>query len=318
MKMQDIINCFYKFQMQDIINSIKEFRNKTGRNIAICGPRMGEEIIENRSNLLRVYSYGGLVAEFGISKSDNLCIKFLDKEYAKEDVYISGKGQIFLSKILDTAKSERRKKYVLTKTHYWQYASEAAENKYTTVIKETGARIPKERNIESHIIERYINRRLSPFSIFDMEFFSPVSWKEKYNISGKPDLICFDEKNGFGLLELKYNNQACDGKSGLKKHFTDLNAVIKGPGLSALVTELKRRVKICQEYRIMNSAICSKILNMDDNQPAFWMGFLFVNDDGSDPRPKIRAANIQEPAKIMCVRNLKDIAKWVWKHPSEL
>lgn len=297
--------------METIINAIHNYRTKNKRNIVICGPKMGEDAFEKRSKKFRVYSYGGIIAEFGYTPSTGkMSITFLDKEYYdSQKGYIKGEGLTFLSKKLPRGNgNEEEKKIILLNDDYWKYASEAAENRYSNV------KGPKERNIESRILEKYINAPDSPFCIFDMEFFAPKTWKENYGIEGKPDLICFD-KGGFGLIELKYNNQACEdgkNKSGLGKHFDDLRETAKNA--SPLIKELKRRVEICNEYKgiIMPPNICKKIKEAEESASP-WIGFLFVNCDGTSPVEIIKRSKLDNSVRIMCVNSIEEISKWDWK-----
>lgn len=299
--------------MRDIIKTIMEYKEEANRNIVICAPKMGKEPFEKRSRKLRVYAYGGLIAEFGYSASDNLCISFLSKSYyAEEKKYITGEGQRYLSS-LPKGNCIQQKKEILLDKNYWEYASIAAENKFTK------GDTPKERNIESTILEQYMNRSELSWCIFDMEFSAPKAWKEKNGIMGKPDLVCFDGEK-FGLIELKYNNRACDdgkNKSGLNKHFNDLKRTAQHA--EPIIEELKRRVEVCDSIytdKVIRKSMCDKIKSAANE---VWFGFLFVNDDGSDPKKKIKnLEDTKDEARIMCVNKYSEIEEWKWSTRSEL
>lgn len=299
--------------MEEIIRTIKEFKEESGRNLVICGPKMGEESYAERSKKLRVYSYGGVIAEIGYSNTDRLSITFLSNAYyAKENKYITGEGQEYLAGLPKRGCVEKKKEVLLDK-RYWEYASVAAQKRYSRGEK------PKERNIESQILEKYIHNKEVSFCIFDMEFFAPLSWGERYGIKGKPDLVCYDGEN-FGFIELKYNNKACDdgeNKSGLNKHFDDLTKTTKNA--EVLIKEFKRRIEICDTYpdEIMDHKLCKRISKANESIKP-WFGFLFLNDDGTNPICKIKRSKIDDSARIMCVNNIAEIAEWKWTKRSKL
>ena len=294
-----------------IIDVIEECQKE--RNIVICGPRLKDE--KEPSTQLRVYSYGGLIAEFGIGKTQKFTASLLEKEYL-DQLEQKEKEKI------EAFRGEKERVKVLLNKEYWMLASKAAQRRYSMSDSNGNVLEDKERNVESKILQKYMRREENDWIIFDMEFFSPKEGKWAC-IDGKPDLVCFDGER-FGVIELKYNNKSC---SNLKKHYKDLMTIVENPEIFS--EEMARRMKVCfdsgdgaviskEMYEKMEKSKESKVLK------EVWFGFLFVGGKAEqskniikDKLGELEQANGNK-ARYMIVDQIEDISRWQWGSYSDL
>lgn len=202
---------------------------------------------------LRVYAYGGRIGRIGTNIGENepagtAYVKYLIDENEKKVLengldYLGDKGKI------DT---------------YLNVILKAAEKRFT---KAKGIR--KERCVESEIVKNHMKVE-EEWCIVDMEFHMTFSDKERQTV----DLVVLDGKEGFGLIELKYNNENCDN---LGDHYKAYSKVNSEPECKKdIVNEIKRRMEVCKKYGLIEGKCVEDALDGNLDGKDVWYGFLFV------------------------------------------
>ncbi len=216
----------------------------------------------------RIYSNGGQLAEIKKNKAIFLNSKY-DKKYL---------GDIFT---LDDINEFRKKFESLTDWDDKAYRDfKKGIDKCTTITEvwcKNESQSHHERKLENEIISYF--RRNKKVLFVDMEFnaakgkyggITPYGRCKKKEFEdfrirgGRVDLVVYDPENGFGLIELKYNNDSMDN---IGKHFADFDAIVNGDNSDNIADELERRLNILIDLGIIKTTIKSKRL---------WYGFLLI------------------------------------------
>ncbi len=139
----------------------------------------------------------------------------------------------------------------------------------------------EERRTENRIIHDLRERGSGGIVPLDMEFniepqrYGGVSrygktWNCQVDFrlrGGRVDLVVYDSKHGFGLIELKYNGESMEN---IGKHFADFDAAVNDTNAKTKITgELERRLNI-----LVQAGIC--IASDGSINKNLWYGFLFV------------------------------------------
>lgn len=282
-----------KQQVQKAVADIQRYAAEHNENIVFCGPKIGGEKLSER---LRVYAHGGGILEIGESG-----IGKLNRDYGK-----------YAETGLETAEiiaglNDGQMMEWLADGRYLDYAVNAANNRYSD---EDG--MPRERNIQTQILQRYAPSAKREWFFFDMEFAAPKTGKWSA-ITGKPDLVCFDGEC-FGIVELKYRNKSVEN---IEKHYDDFKTIIDEHDLFA--GEMVRRLTYLRDYGVIGSAEAERAMQAKDKP--IRMGFLFVNET---VRKTAQVEGFLIPRlekcgpdfRYMCTESIDAIADWQWKTPN--
>lgn len=271
--------------------------------IVVLGPQGGKRI-----TMLRVYAYGGLIGRISTGKGkmhlaeDKGYLKYLSKEYLTQDddkKYLEDMNEKYIRQEVSEAgyssadynticgKLQKRLEEILDEpcdfylkpssysAEYIDLILKAAKKKFTN---ENGT-IPGERQIETAIVKRHMKKDTDEgWCVVDMEYTVP----KELSVSGKeftPDIIVFDTHEGFGLIELKYDNKSTDN---MNKHYNDVQNLIKlikdEEAVQKIIKELERRSSYLRNYDLIDDTLYQSM----KNSHKLWQGFLFVGGERED------------------------------------
>lgn len=257
---------------KEILKGIKKLANYTyeadgTKPIIVLAPKLGNSKPGEESKKLRVYTYGGLIGEIPTSHRQQASL-FKDKNYPKYLAHDS-KKKSRLEELLLLSNSKTQVLRTLFDDEYLKLAIEACRNRYT---KEMGD--PKERVIETNLVKQYLGNT-DAWIPFDIEFSTPQNWGDEER--GTSDIILYDKRNNtFYLIELKYNNKSCIGKSGLLAHYNKVTKIIK-ESRDNLVKEFYRKLDFLCEYEIINSEAWKEVLKSTDREKIkLKFGYFFI------------------------------------------
>lgn len=240
-------------KLRDVRNFVFKDGESEEQPVVILGPSGSEK------TKLRMYAYGGLIGT--IPTGTENC-GLLNPEYKK---YLSNPQD---AEKLEKMFQEEDKNGLLFSKTYLELAVKAAKAKFTKEGKNQ-----KERNIQTQIVKKYMAEGAG-WRIIDMEFRVPK--QEGMEKHSQADIVVFDEEKGFGLIELKYNNESCDN---LDAHCNDYHKVCFDEKISEKnEVELIRRAGYLAGYGLMDSRYYDRMKEIKDSGSAigFWYGFLFV------------------------------------------
>ena len=129
-----------------------------------------------------------------------------------------------------------------------------------------------ERRIQTAIVKQHMKKAPEDgWCVVDMEY----AFDSKQSSTGKifkPDIVVFDQNNGFGFIELKYEDMSTEN---LGKHYTDFQNILQsGEKVKTATEKLKYRGTYLWKYGLISDAIYQAMKASD--APKFWQGFLFV------------------------------------------
>ena len=150
-----------------------------------------------------------------------------------------------------------------------------------------------------------------PWTIVDVEFqtIEKMNYSSEEEIQkrkaekkvihrSKPDFIAVQE-DGFVLIELKTNAEACEGKAGLRDHTNDLKELIRiNEQNHYVVEELQDRLRYVDKYQLYNSKygkVIKGLLNKYSKDLKLYDKYLFVS---SEAFPKDKIEEIVKNHKI--------------------
>ncbi|MCR5488204.1 MAG: hypothetical protein K6F35_11905 [Lachnospiraceae bacterium] len=207
----------------------------------------------------------------------------LDKDFV--GLLNEGKGEILWKNILEMNDQGRK---------YLDYAIAATYSRFEN-SKDAG-----EKKVQTKLVKKYRGAaKETKYIIVDREF----------RVDGhQPDIIVFDGKS-FGLVEIKYagKNMKRGDSNSLDKHFEKFYQSIYEGNSFGIVKECYRRLRILQEYDLIDRSwdeditemqkmieTAGKLEEIKQNETAralLWMGFLFVEGDGKDSDDSETAVN---------------------------
>jgi len=262
---------------------------KTECPIVVLGPA------GRKTTKFRIYAYGGLIGRIptGNGKTclaDTEYSKYLgelsrddeiDKKYLRhmneKYVRLEDSGTEYRESTVCDKLRERLKEildapydfYLSSPSQSAEYLDlilKAVEKKFMNTGKALG-----ERRIQTAIVRRHMKKDSEDgWCVVDMEY----EISKNVNLSGKgfkPDIVVFDKNNGFGLIELKYDDKSTEN---LQKHYMDVQNVMNDNDIAKITDELKRRSAYLGEYGLISHTMYKSIKN--SNTQNLWQGFLFV------------------------------------------
>ena len=275
---------------------------------------------ENRKEKLRVYMNGGCVLQIPLKKTmkfefGNLYFEKKDKE-AKETYcyydYLDKEEIIKVQNIIDQIKENPHAWKDNDYTLLYQYLccmKTATEKRFNESKRNSGL---KERSEQI----RFYKERLTgdfkdfPWAIVDVEFQTTEEMnysseelqkrkaEQKDIHRSKPDFVAVTE-DGFILVELKTNAEACKGTAGLQDHNNDLNKLIRiNEQNHYIVEELQDRLRYVDKYQLYNrnyEKVIKGLLNKDSKDLKLYAKYLFFS---SEAFPKDKIEEIVKNHKI--------------------
>jgi hypothetical protein len=248
-----------EIEMRDIIGMCEEL--KKYEEVVVVGPDCTDK------NKLRVYANGGLLGKIYVGNAHNGKTMLMSEDYAKYDK--SGT----LEKIIKEAQG--KEEYALVNKEYVETGINAIEKKFGK--KETNDHGEKERYVETRIVKKYMNTDKS-WSVVDMEVEFPEEWFQNNSFHDKTtkqprfDFVVLN-KDGFGIIELKVNDDSCDNK---RSHYEHMSYVLENQTISKKIcAELGRRIEILKKYDLVSQDTFKMYEKIKDKMPV-WCGFLFV------------------------------------------
>lgn len=129
-----------------------------------------------------------------------------------------------------------------------------------------------ERRLQTAIVKQHMKKAPEDgWCVVDMEY----TFDKKQSSTGKifkPDIVVFDQNNGFGFIELKYKDMSAKN---LDKHYTDFQNVLQSrEKVKKTMEALKNRGAYLWKYDLISDAIYQAMKASD--APKLWQGFLFV------------------------------------------
>lgn len=259
----------------------------TEKPIVILGPD------GTNRNMLRVYAYGGLIGRIATEEKKDDNHHLADIDYAKyleradaEYVQYIFKKYPDLEKILGKSSGEKLsgrlqtilgqknfdKAGMLFEAEYLDLILKAAKIRFTK--EETGQL--KERNVEFAVVKKHMRKEMEDgWCIIDAEYDTREG--TEIECADKPDLVVYDIRKGFGLIELKYENNSTEN---LCKHYQAVHNMIENTGCEEIIKELKRRCRFLADYGLIDREFYDCMEN--DSHSCLWQGFLFVGGKKSD------------------------------------
>lgn len=259
--------------------------------IVIAGPD------GSKTTMLRAYAYGGLIGRIATidrsgshlaesktyanylgetyfsedNEMDRKYLEYMDKthvNFGREGEY---KGDLLCDKLsyrLRELLNNPSDNETLIKPEYLDLILKAAQ-KWSVNNK---GKALGERRIQTAIVKQHMKKAPEDgWCVVDMEY----TVETKLSRSGKPftpDIVVFDQNNGFGLIELKYADKSTEN---LGKHYTDTRNVIQNSeAVKTITEELTRRSSYLWEYGLISDAFYQAMKALDI--PKLWQGFLFV------------------------------------------
>lgn len=263
------------------------------------GGRMDSPIVilgpdGSATSMLRAYAYGGLIGRIGTigmysshlaySKSYS---KYLGETYFSEDDEIDRKYLEYMEEYVNRRAEEYKgdslcqklscrlrellndpMDQMLTEPEYLDLILKAAQ-KWS--MNNKGMALG-ERRIQTAIVKQHMKKAPEDgWCVIDMEYTVKTNLSRSGN-PFSPDMVVFDQNNGFGFMELKYADKNTEN---LDKHYTDTRNVIQNSeAVKTIAEELKRRSTYLWEYGLISDAIYQAMKASD--VPKLWQGFLFV------------------------------------------
>lgn len=277
-----------------LIEKIKDARNfvfKDGENeeqpVIILGPSGSEK------TKLRMYAYGGLIGTIPTGTEN---YGLLNQEYKK---YLSNPQDV---EKLEKMFQEEDKNGLLFSETYLELAVKAAKAKFTKEGKNQ-----KERNIQTQIVKKYMTEGTG-WRVIDMEFRVPK--QEEMEKHSQVDIVVFDEEKGFGLIELKYNNESCDN---LDEHCNDYHKICSDKKISEKnEAELIRRAEYLAKFGLIDPRYYEKMKEIKNSGSpiGFWYGFLFVGggkNRSTDLVKRMDKAADEEACRFLYVEDIDAI-----------
>lgn len=227
---------------------------------------------------LRVYAYGGCIGRIATQKGDyNQLAK--DKNYGE---HLETDEQKYRLKKMQQLKYGEKKGKLLFDSEYLDLILHAARTRFLGEKKGTEER--KERSIQTSIVKKHIYKQSDDgWCIVDMEF--AISEK---NLFSKPDLVVLDKDKGFGLIELKYENESIEN---LIQHYEKLSRIASSLNVKEQVKELKRRCGYLEHYGLINPEHYDSCAKPD----CLWYGFLFVGGEKTTSVGLVKGMAKQHP-----------------------
>lgn len=259
---------------------------------------------ENRKEKLRVYMNGGCVLQIPLKETmkfefGNLYFEKKDKE-AKETYcyydYLDKEEIIKVQNIINQIKVNPHSWKDNDYTLLYQYLccmKTATEKRFNESKRNSGL---KERSEQI----RFYKERLTgdfkdfPWAIVDIEFQTTEEMnysseelqkrkaEQKDIHRSKPDFVAVTE-DGFILVELKTNAEACKGTAGLQDHNNDLNKLIRiNEQNHYIVEELQDRLRYVDKYQLYNrnyEKVIKGLLNKDSKDLKLYAKYLFFSNE---------------------------------------
>lgn len=256
--------------------------------IAVVGPKGG-------GTQLRVYAYGGVIGQIDTVHSKNAKSRYLaDPEYAKylgrlsndceadrnymrymqeQFADFSGEDGDVQPGALCARLSEMLEEsfdFMLKDAEYLGLILKAAQMKFRKKAGSLG-----ERRIQTAIVRQHMKKEPQDgWCVIDMEYTVSRDvnpGRKKF----KPDIVVYDREYGFGLIELKYNNENAEN---LEDHYINSRSVINDPAAAGKIAkELTRRSRYLREYGLIDPELFASMT--ENSRPRLWQGFLFVGGD---------------------------------------
>lgn len=283
--------------MIEKLKHVWDFVYKDGENeewpVVIVGPSgtKGEE------EMLRMYAYGGRIGTIPMGTGK---YGLLDRKYKN---HLSNPQD---AEKLEKMFQEEDKKGLIFSEAYLELAVKATKAKFTKAKSKPGGKSLKERNIQTQIVKQYMAEGTG-WRVIDMEFRVPK--QEEMEKHSQVDIVVFDEEKGFGLIELKYNNENCDN---LDEHCNDYNKICSDRKISEKnEAELIRRAEYLANYKLIDSRYYEKMMEIKNSGSAigFWYGFLFVGggkNRSADLVKRMGKAADEEACRFLYVENIDD------------
>lgn len=216
-------------------------------------------------------------ADNAISEVDRKYLQYMEEKYVKTG------GENYSGDSL-CQKLSHRLQDILNDPCPWQYLDKpeyldlilkAAEKRFMNgsgKAAEKKGEVLGERRIQTAIVKQHMKKAPEDgWCVVDMEY----AFDSKQSSTGKifkPDIVVFDQNNGFGFIELKYKDKSTEN---LDKHYTDFQNVLQSREKVKTATEkLKSRGTYLWKYGLISDAIYQAMKASDT--PKFWQGFLFV------------------------------------------
>jgi hypothetical protein len=275
-----------EIEMRDIIGMCEEL--KKYEEIVIVGPDFSKQ------DKLRVYANGGLFGRIYLGDDPNKKTELMSETYAKNH---DKSGT--LERIIKEAQG--KEDATLVKKEYVEAGINATEKKFGK--KETNDHGEKERHVETRIVKNDMNTD-KPWSVVDMEVKFPKEWfqnnsfHEKTTKQPRFDLVVLNE-DGFGIIELKVNNESCDN---MRSHYDHMSYILESQTSSEKIcAELGRRIEILKKHELVSPETFKMYERMKEkDKTPLWCGFLFVG--GTLEKSKKIAKRLEREKNINSIR----------------
>ena len=259
---------------------------------------------EKREERLRVYMNGGRVLQIPLKETmeflfGNSYFEKTDKITKKTNcynIYLDRNEIINVQNIINQIKENphawRDNDYLLL-DQYLLCMKKATEKRFNESKRNSGL---KERSEQI----RFYKERLTgdfkdfPWAIVDVEFQTTEEMnysseelqkrkaEQKDIHRSKPDFVAVTE-DGFILVELKTNAEACKGTAGLQDHNNDLNKLIRiNEQNHYIVEELQDRLRYVDKYQLYNrnyEKVIKGLLNKDSKDLKLYAKYLFFSNE---------------------------------------
>jgi hypothetical protein len=229
---------------------------------------------------LRVYAYGGLIGRIPLegSKAE---YHLADDDYKK---LLDFNEAELLEKFLAWKKKQPANpglspKKALVNTDYLNLICKAAQSRFSSKKKSR-----QERNIQVKIAKQSMASSAANV-VCDMEHCIQAAeyakqcqklpqYKGKKSKKPKFDLITIDRNGRIGFIELKINELACRGGSGIREHYEDSQICMQS---SSVKKRIKHRYNVLSENGIIEGVKIEETA-AENSEDAFF-GFLFHKSD---------------------------------------
>lgn len=283
------------------VNELRKYKFYDGKAeespIVVLGPQDGK-------TMLRVYAYGGLIAHIVTDKgkthfADKNYSKYLSEKYLTKDEdkkYLEDMNEKYVRREVSEAGyssadyiaiceelHERLEEIIGESCDFYLKPISYSAEYIDLILKVTEKRFENkkgailgERRIETAIVKRHMKKEPeASWCVVDMEYTVP----KELSSSGKkftPDIVVFDIHEGFGLIELKYDNKSTDN---MGKHYEDFQNLIKDKeAVQKITEELERRSRYLRNYDLIDDTLYQSM----QNSHKLWQGFLFVGGERED------------------------------------
>ena len=238
-------------------------------------------------NKMRIYKNGGLFGKIAHRENfKNLNSELMTKKYEK---YCSNESK--LREFIDSANNEED----IIKTFYQKEYLELAQNALNNKWKKEKNDKPKERNIETKIMRKFMNSN-NGFITIDMEMACPKKWfqdmikdseikkiqekleHKKIKLTKIPrfDIISFSH-DGIGIIELKVDNENTEN---ISSHYAHMKYILNNNNTkTSFLNEIKRRLYYLKKYELVNEKIINEYENKIFENQEIWCGFLYVGGE---------------------------------------